>query len=51
MEEVWASIDDLKENEKAYNAIKAQKQSEADGLKKRTWGIEKEVERGVQTHY
>ena len=34
MEEVWESIDDLKENDKAQKAVKAQQQSEADGLKK-----------------
>ena len=30
MEEVWESIDDLKENDKAQKAVKAQQQSEAD---------------------
>ena len=44
MEEVWESIDDLKENNKAQKAVKAQQQSEADGLKKELGELRKKLE-------
>ena len=44
MEEVWESIDDLKENDKAQKAVKAQQQSEADGLKKELGELRKKLE-------
>ena len=44
MEEVWVSIDDLKENDKAQKAVKAQQQSEADGLKKELGELRKKME-------
>ena len=44
MEEVWESIDDLKENDKAHKAVKAQQQSEADGLKKELGELRKKLE-------
>ena len=44
MEEVWESIDGLKENDKAQKAVKAQQQSEADGLKKEVGELRKKLE-------
>ena len=44
MEEVWESIDDLKENDKAQKAVKVQQQSEADGLKKEVGELRKKLE-------
>ena len=44
MEEVWESIDDLKENDKAQKAVKAQQQSETDGLKKELGELRKKLE-------
>ena len=44
MEEVWESKDDLKENDKAQKAVKAQQQSEADGLKKELGELRKKLE-------
>ena len=44
MEEVWASIDNLKENDKAQKTVKAQQQSEADGLKKELGELRKKME-------
>ena len=44
MEEVWESIVDLKENDKAQKAVKAQQQSEAEGLKKELGELRKKLE-------